>query len=140
MSSLKTRHRALKKGSTTAQKVRRLQRPRSVRDLFMRAFANLTNQEIGDAIEALIDMLDSRTPDPDLEPEWDGCEAFDDCLTNLPGILFGDGLPGDPDDAELEEDRCEACDDDPGPLVNFIPRVRMLGGVAIISSTAGAAI
>ena len=107
MSSLKTRRQALRKGSGRA---RRLPQLRSVRGLFMAAFANLTTFEICEAIEALIDLLDLRTPDPDLEPEWDQCEAFDDCPSGVPGIVFGDGLPGDPEDAEPEEDRCEAFD------------------------------
>jgi hypothetical protein len=97
----------------------------------MRACANLTTFEIGEALEALIDLLDLRTPDPDLEPEWDQCDAFDDCPTPLPSILFGDGLPGDLQDAELEEDRCEAFDD-PGPLANFPQCTGILGGLASV--------
>lgn len=36
---------------------------------------------IGDLIEALIGALDARTPDADLEPEIDACEAGDDLGT-----------------------------------------------------------
>ena len=79
----------------------------------MRACTRLSNQEIEEAIEGLVDLLDSRTPDPDLEPEEDRCDAWDDCPTRLPSILYGDRLPGDPDDAEAEVDRCEAFDDCP---------------------------
>ncbi len=43
--------------------------------------ARLPADAIGDLIEGLIGALDARTPDADLEPEVDACDAGDDLGT-----------------------------------------------------------
>jgi hypothetical protein len=53
-------------------------------------------------VDAAIAELDRRDGDPDREPEEDRCAAGDD-LVGIPA--FSDKRPGDPDDAELDEDR-----------------------------------
>ncbi len=63
----------------------------------------LPTEALADLAERLIDRLDAVTPDPDLEAEEDCCTASE-CGGLRP---YSDGLPGEPDDAEPEEDQNE---------------------------------
>jgi hypothetical protein len=62
-----------------------------------------TRAAIEKAIESLIAVLDAMDGDPDLEPEEDRCAAYDDNPRPLP-IPFACWGPGDPDDAEPDQD------------------------------------
>ena len=65
----------------------------------------LRREQIEEAIEGLINLLDLTDSDPDLEPDDDDrCMAGDD----MPAYAFrGDGRPGDPDDSECSGDELE---------------------------------
>lgn len=66
---------------------------------------------IEEQIEALITLLDALDGDPDLEEDnEDACYAYDDAAGPHPNDGYGDGKPGDPGDAERDDD---AEEDDP---------------------------
>ena len=60
--------------------------------------------EIAEAVEILIDVLDLIGGDPDAEEDnEDCCPARDDAGSFHPNDSYGDGLPGDPLDAEPDD-------------------------------------
>lgn len=103
-----------------------------------RLLSALSPDEIGEAIEALIARLDALDGDTDVEitgteddfvqhptdgpgcpvSDPDSCSAHDDNLYRL----FCDGAPGDPDDAEDENDREQVNEDGVGDLSPLKPR------------------
>ncbi len=78
-------------------------------------------EALADLAERLIDRLDAVTPDPDLAAEEDCCMAGE--CGGLPA--YSDGRPGEPDDAELEEDQDEPLLVDRGRWAN-LPTSRRL--------------
>ncbi|NUB05637.1 hypothetical protein FW320_05520 [Azospirillum sp. Vi22] len=63
-------------------------------------------------VEALLTILDHMDSDPDLEPQDEGADEFED-MRDLWASARADG-PGDPDDAECNSDReLDLCDREP---------------------------
>ena len=83
-------------------------------NLLTQAIPMLTRHELESLTERLIEVLDEADGDLDIEPNGDELDCAGSVEEDTPQSRCGpgDGFPGDPDDAEEDDDSGQATEDE----------------------------